>query len=115
MPLSAKEVAIRLDTDARTLRKFLREITDADEQPGQGGRWLFEKSEIKELKKKFAGWHSSQAAPKSKRSKSKAVAEVEIDEEDELEEIELDDEDEPDDEDLEDIEDEEEDEDIEEL
>lgn len=117
MSLSAKEVAIKLDTDARTLRKFLREVTDPDDQPGQGGRWIFEAKQVKGLKKQFDEWRSSQATPKKKGKKAKSTAAVEIDDE-ELEEVELDDDEieDPDDEDLEELEDDDdEDDDIEEL
>lgn len=54
--LSAKEVARELGTDARTLRKFLREVTPKDDQPGQGGRWTFTKGEVTKIKKKFDKW-----------------------------------------------------------
>lgn len=56
--MSAKEMARQLDTDARTFRKFMRDITPKEDQPGQGKRWTFEgtKKSINGLKKKFAAW-----------------------------------------------------------
>lgn len=69
--LSAKEVAIELKTDARTLRKFLREVTPKEDQPGQGGRWTFTKGDVKKLTKKFNDW-----AEKGAKGKADAVAEA---------------------------------------
>jgi len=66
--LSAKEVALELKTDARTLRKFLREITPKDDQPGQGGRWSFTKGDVKKLTKQFETW-----AEKGAKAKAEAV------------------------------------------
>lgn len=111
--LSAKEVALELKTDARTLRKFLREITPKDEQPGQGGRWTFTKGDVKKLSKQFTTWAEKGAkakaeavegaVAKSKGKKAKDAEPEEIDEtvditdldepsEDELDEIEFEDE-----------------------
>lgn len=67
--LSAKEVARDLGTDARTFRKFLREVTPKEEQPGQGGRWTFTSKDVAKLKKQFGQW-SDQAA------RTKAAKEV---------------------------------------
>lgn len=69
--LSAKEVAVELKTDARTLRKFLREVTPKDEQPGQGGRWSFTKGDVKKLTKQFNTW-----VEKGAKAKAEAVAEA---------------------------------------
>jgi hypothetical protein len=53
--LTAKEVATRLDTDARTLRKFLRS-TDQVESPGKGSRYSIEAKAVRSLKKGFDAW-----------------------------------------------------------
>lgn len=98
--LSAKDVARELETDARTLRKFLRDTTPTEDHPGQGGRWAFTKADVKGLKKAFADWASGKrakdkaeadAAPKAKAKKSK-VAPVEdpAEDEDELDDSALD-------------------------
>jgi hypothetical protein len=98
MPLSAKELAREFDTDARTLRKFLREASGL-EAPGQGGRWNLEKKQAKSLKKKFDEWSAT------KSTRRQVADEVEGDEDvEDVEEI--------DDEDLEDIGEEEEEEDL---
>lgn len=51
--LNVTDLAARLDTDARTTRKFLRSITPADEQPGKGARWSIEARRITSLKSQF--------------------------------------------------------------
>ena len=66
-PLSAKEAATRLGTDARTLRKFLRATRDG---VGQGNRWSIEGSvkEIDKLTKEFQVWEKAKG--KSQRQVS---------------------------------------------
>lgn len=54
--LSAKEAAIALGTDARTLRKFLRSSSSPFEPVGQGSRYIFDEKEMKRLKKTFVAW-----------------------------------------------------------
>ena len=49
--LSAKELAIELGCDARTARKFLRDIVPPEEQPGQGGRWTFTPKQAKRFRR----------------------------------------------------------------
>lgn len=97
--LSAKQAAIQLGTDARTLRKFLRASDDFD-AVGQGNRYEFDAKEMKKLKKLF------NSTPKKKVNGTKVKDEVideEIDayvqEQDEIdrttEEVDLDDDGEP--------------------
>lgn len=107
---SAKEAAIECGTDARTLRKFLREFLPQEEQPGQGGRYSFTKGEITKFKKAFSTWSAkgkaatADAPPAKKGKKAKAEAPpVEELTEDEL--IDLADLDDPDDDELETTED----------
>lgn len=60
--LTTKDVAAELDTDPRTLRKFLRsEVEQAggmvgENTPGKGGRWGFERKELRDLRRRFARW-----------------------------------------------------------
>jgi hypothetical protein len=54
-PLSAKQAAIALETDARTLRKFLRKRNGL---VGQGYRWLIDPDDIEQLKLEFKLWQS---------------------------------------------------------
>lgn len=110
--MSAKEVAQEFGTDARTLRKFLREVTPKEDQPGQGGRWTFTKGEATKLRKKFDRWSdegakSTPAEPKAKRAKKETEAppepeEIDLDDEEilDLEDLDDPDEDELEDEDL---------------
>jgi len=51
--ITAGELATELGTDGRTVRKFLRSITPAENQPGKGSRWGIEKKEIRSLRSKF--------------------------------------------------------------
>lgn len=60
--LTAKEVAAKFDTDARTLRKFLR----SDEQVqsvGKGHRYAIDSRKVNALHKRFIAW--SEARSKS--------------------------------------------------
>lgn len=51
--LTPKELAQRFDSDARTVRKFLRsEIGTV----GKGQRWAIEAKQVRSLKAKFAKW-----------------------------------------------------------
>lgn len=65
--ITVSEFATELDTDARTARKFLRSVTDADSQPGKGGRWSIEKREVRSLKSKFAKWGADEATKRAER------------------------------------------------
>jgi phage terminase Nu1 subunit (DNA packaging protein) len=54
--ITASELATELDTDARTIRKFLRSVTPKENQPGKGSRWNFEKKSLRTLRKQFSTW-----------------------------------------------------------
>jgi len=62
--LSAKEVAVRLDTDPRTLRKFLRHDAKQNETetPGKGGRYSIEAKKVASLGKRFHAWDEARHA-----------------------------------------------------
>lgn len=62
--ITVTELALELDTDARTARKFLRSITPKDEQPGKGSRWSIEKREVRSMKSKFAKYAKALADAK---------------------------------------------------
>lgn len=51
--LNVKELSEELDTTPRMTRKFLRATYPLEEQPGKGGRWEIQKSQVRGLKKKF--------------------------------------------------------------
>jgi hypothetical protein len=73
--LSAKAVAKMLDTDPRTFRKFMRSITEKEEQPGQGGRYGIDPEDVPSLQKQFAKWSKP-----SKNGKKEFSIKVEDDE-----------------------------------
>lgn len=109
--LTAKQVATRIGTDAKTLRKFFRSPNSTVEAVGQGGRYEFAKEDLEKIRSEFTNWNTNKPARAPKGSKSTADAEpkrkvedipeedLELDD-DELEE--LDDSQLPDDEELED-------------
>ncbi len=78
-PLSAKEAATKIGTDARTLRKYLRSVNGL---VGQGNRWAIEADDLDELKKGFDAWHKAGAKGKTTRPTltSDAIDEEDIDE-----------------------------------
>lgn len=112
--LTAKQVATRIGTDAKTLRKFFRSPASTVEPCGQGGRYEFAKEDMAKIKAEFEKWNSTkgtrtpkaESAPKStsRADRAPATAVVEEDEEldiddedptadelDELDDLELDD------------------------
>lgn len=95
---SAKQAAIQLGTDARTLRKFIRASDDFD-SVGQGNRYEFTSKEIKAMKKKFDAWSSKKPAKVNGTKVKDEVLDADIEEQDEIdrttEEVDLDADDEP--------------------
>lgn len=63
--ITTAEFAAALETDTRTVRKFLRSITPKDEQPGKGSRWVLDgnKRSITQMKKRFAEWTAERETP----------------------------------------------------
>ncbi len=54
--LNISEFSEIIEATPRDARKFLREVTPDDAQPGKGGRWAIEKRDVRSLKSKFAKW-----------------------------------------------------------
>lgn len=54
--LTPAELAVELESDARTVRKFLRSITAKENQPGKGSRWSIEKKQLRTLRKQYKEW-----------------------------------------------------------
>lgn len=56
--ITPKELAQELNTDARTVRKFLRSMAKENrtDTPGKGSRWSIERKEIRSLRTKFTKW-----------------------------------------------------------
>jgi E3 ubiquitin-protein ligase HUWE1 len=106
--LAAKQVALILKTEPKTLRQFFRSDASTLEAVGSGGRYEFLESDLPTIKSEFEAWQAAHASRGSKRGprakgEDKAPADVveEVEEIEELDdEVELDD-DEIDDDDLE--------------
>lgn len=73
--LTAKQVATRIGTDAKTLRKFFRSPNSTVEAVGQGGRYEFAKEDLEKIRSEFANWSSNKPARAPKGSKKDADAE----------------------------------------
>lgn len=56
---SAKQVATRIGTDAKQLRKFFRDENSGYKPVGQGGRYDFPESEIAKIKTAFDAWNAT--------------------------------------------------------
>ena len=72
--ITVQDLALELDTDARTARKFLRSVTPKDDQPGKGSRWAIEKRDIRSLRSKFTKFTEAEAARREARA-AKQLAE----------------------------------------
>jgi hypothetical protein len=68
---SAKQVASRIGTDAKTLRKFFRDPKSGFDAVGQGGRYDFTEDSVPVIKKAFDAWN----AGKTKRNRAPRSAE----------------------------------------
>ena len=87
--LTPTEFASTVDSDGRTVRKFLRSITPKDEQPGKGSRWSLagDKRSVTKLQKQFKEWSAKQAEERAARALAaaeEAANEVETDEDESL-------------------------------
>lgn len=58
--LTPKEIALNWDTDARTVRKFLRSPNGTG-KVGQGNRHAIDSTKVKSLKKSFDAWMAAKA------------------------------------------------------
>lgn len=70
--ITASELATELDTDSRTVRKFLRAVTPKDAQPGKGSRWSIEKKQLRSLRTQFAKFQAA-AAEKAAQNDEEVV------------------------------------------
>ena len=61
--INVSEFASIIEATPRDARKFLREVTPDDAQPGKGGRWAIEKRDVRSLRSKFAKWDAERKAP----------------------------------------------------
>ena len=96
---TAKQVATRIGTDPKTLRKFFRSSASTVAPVGQGGRYVFDAADLPQIKAEFDKWNStkthrgpkSEGGPRGRRQAPRNVPVVEedyevveIDEEDDL-------------------------------
>jgi predicted site-specific integrase-resolvase len=70
---SAKQVATRIGTDAKTLRKFLRSPSSPYQAVGQGKRYEFPTADLKAIKKAFVAWQTKNRARVDKADTKKLV------------------------------------------
>lgn len=87
--ITTAEFAAELDTDTRTVRKFLRSITPKEDQPGKGARWVLEgnKRSINQMRKQFAEWTAARETPAEEPTvteEDEVLAETELDAEGEI-------------------------------
>ena len=59
--LSPKDLATILDTDSKTVRKFLRAIIAEDHRPGKGSRWVLTSDLVPALTERFNNWKTNKA------------------------------------------------------
>lgn len=83
---TAKQLARRLNTDPKTLRKFLRSKESPIEAVGQGGRYEFDEDAAKLIAKGFKSWGG--VKPTKLKSTEEEIGEALSDDLEELEEIE---------------------------
>lgn len=90
--MTPAEFAVEVDSDGRTVRKFLRSITPREDQPGKGSRWSLPttKREVNRLKKQFAEWSAKQAEERAQRA-AQAAEEARSQVEETEDDVELDD------------------------
>jgi hypothetical protein len=73
---SAKQVATRIGTDAKTLRKFLRSPASPYDAVGQGKRYEFPQADLAEIKAAFNRWQSKAKAKPAPKPTPKPLTEV---------------------------------------
>jgi hypothetical protein len=80
--MTPAEFAAEVNSDGRTVRKFLRSITPKDEQPGKGSRWALPagKREVNKLSKQFREWSEAQEKARQEKAEAEAQAETEVEE-----------------------------------
>lgn len=61
---TAKQVAMRCGTDAKTMRKFFRSSYSTVEAVGQGGRYEFDARDLPKIQREFKQWLNRAAAQK---------------------------------------------------
>lgn len=70
---TAKQIAGRCGTDAKTMRKFFRSAHSTVEPVGQGGRYEFDAKDFPKIKREFDAWQSKSKARTKPTPKSEPV------------------------------------------
>jgi predicted transcriptional regulator len=82
MALTTTEIAQELGITAKHLRKFLRadarNSDKADTLPGKGGRYSFERKDLKGIKSRYTKWNAAEIAKRAETAKAKESAESDI-------------------------------------
>jgi hypothetical protein len=63
---TAKQVATRCGTDAKTMRKFFRSKASTVEPVGQGGRYEFASDDLPKIKREFDAWQKRSSGKQTK-------------------------------------------------
>lgn len=72
---SAKQVATRIGTEAKILRKFFRDDNSGYKAVGQGGRYEFPESDLPAIKKAFDEWNKGKTRRNRPTNAERALAE----------------------------------------
>ena len=78
--MTPADLATELESDARTVRKFLRSITPKEDQPGKGSRWTIEKKQLRSLRSQYAKWVAAQDEKRAQREAGEDENETDTDE-----------------------------------
>jgi hypothetical protein len=70
--ITPKELAVRFETDARTIRKFLRSEDGMNMKVGKGQRWAIEAKQVRSLKTRFTKWIAANEAKKAEEVEAPA-------------------------------------------
>lgn len=73
---SAKQVATRIGTEAKILRKFFRDPNSGYKAVGQGGRYDFPESELPEIREKFNAWNKGKTKRNRPTNAQRAAAQA---------------------------------------
>lgn len=70
MTITPKDLAVKFDSDARTVRKFLRSDAkqNGTETPGKGSRWAIEAKTVRSLQKRFDAWNAARVAEEAEEA-----------------------------------------------
>lgn len=75
---TAKQVATRCGTDAKTMRKFFRSKHSTVEAVGQGGRYEFDAKDLPKIKREFDAWQKKSQANSTRKTVTPIPTQKEI-------------------------------------